>query len=186
MELLISGLLLWSIVHFIPSIGIKFKTAFINRFGNNLYTVTFSLLIVLSLVLIVFGWRSSIPEYLYYLPPIVKPASLILLVISFFLFGATKHETRIKSVVRHPQLASIVTWSTAHLLINGDSRSVVLFGGLGCWAVLELIFINRREGQWIKPEKPSLKVEIQGGLISLVILFVVIFLHPYIAGVPVK
>lgn len=186
MQLLISGLLLWSIVHFIPSIGIAFKTACISRFGNKLYMAVFSLLIVLSLVLIVLGWRSTIPEYLYSLPPLVKPVALILIVISFLLFGAAKYQTRIKSVVRHPQLASVVTWSIAHLLLNGDSRAVVLFGGLGCWAVLEMIFINRRQGQWIKPENPAWKVEIKGAVISLVIFTVAVFLHPYFAGVAVK
>lgn len=186
MELLIIGLLLWSGVHFIPSIGISFKASLVARFGEKLYAAWFALLIVLSLVFIVFGWRSSTPEYLYTLPAIVKPVSLILLVIAFFLFGAANYVTRIKRVIRHPQLTGLAMWAIAHLLINGDSRSVVLFGGLGCWAILEMIFINRRVGQWIKPASPSWKQEIKGGLISLVILAVVIFIHPYIAGVPVR
>jgi uncharacterized membrane protein len=123
---------------------------------------------------------------LYHLPAIVKPLSLILLLVAFFLFGAAKHQTRIKRVIRHPQLASVIVWSSAHLLLNGDSRSVVLFGWMGCWAVLEIVFINKREGPWIKPESPGWKQEIKGGLISLAIFVVVIFLHPYIAGVSVK
>jgi uncharacterized membrane protein len=186
MKFLISGLLLWSIVHFIPSIGISFKTSFINRFGDTIYKAIFSLLIVLSLVLIVFGWRSTTPTYIYVLPAFVKPVSMILLIFAFLLFGAAKYQTRIKRVIRHPQLAGVIVWSSAHLLLNGEFRSVILFGGLGFWAVLEIVFINRREGMWVKPESPSWKQEIKGGLISLAIFAVVIFLHPYLAGVPVK
>ncbi|CAH0990856.1 hypothetical protein SIN8267_00956 [Sinobacterium norvegicum] len=185
MAFLISGIVLWSLVHFIPSIGLSLKTAVINRLGSSLYAAMFSLLLLLSLALIIFGWRDSVPQYIYSPLSAAKPVAMLLLVITFLLFGAAKHQTRIKRVIRHPQLASIVTWSTAHLLLNGDSRSVVLFSGLGCWALLEMIFINRREGEWIKPDSPSWKVEIKGGLISLAILAVVIFLHPYIAGVPV-
>jgi hypothetical protein len=74
----------------------------------------------------------------------------------------------------------------AHLLLNGDSRSVLLFGWLGVWAVLEIFFINKREGVWVKPDAPAWSREIKGVVISLVVLAVVVFLHPYIAGVPVR
>ena len=186
MALLVCGLLLWSGVHFIPSIGIALKTSVVDRFGNNVYMAVFSLLIVASIVLMVFGWRSTTPTHLYALPAFVKPISLILLVGAFFLFGAAKHPTRIKRAVRHPQLTSIIVWSSAHLLVNGDSRSLVLFGGLACWAVMEIVLINRREGEWVKPEAPPWGQEVKGGLISIAIFVVAVLLHPYIAGVPVR
>lgn len=186
MAYLIIGLIIWSSVHFVPSIGLSIKTSVVKRFGNNAYTAIFSLLIVFSLVLIVFGWRNTTPTYLYFLPMTVKPISMFLLVIAFLLFGAAKHPTRIKRIIRHPQLASVVVWSSAHLLMNGDSRSVLLFGWLGVWAILEMVLINKREGPWVKPEVPGWKGEVKGSLISLAIFVVVVFLHPYIAGVPVK
>ena len=35
-------------------------------------------------------------------------------------------------------------------------RSILLFGGLLIWAVLEIVFLNRRDGAWKKPEaKPG-------------------------------
>ena len=40
----------------------------------------------------------------------------------------------------------------SHLLANGDGRSIVLFGGLGLWAVVAIVAINRRDGAWQKPE----------------------------------
>lgn len=186
MTLLIAGLLLWTVVHFIPSIGISFKKSLVERIGQTGYSAAFAVLIVISLILIVFGWRSTTPEFLYALPELIRPVSLLLLVLAFFLFGAAKYPTRIKRVIRHPQLAGVFVWSCAHLLLNGDSRSVVLFGWLGAWAVLEMIFINQREGQWVKPEAPGWKREVTGGLVSLVIFVVVVFAHPYIAGVPIR
>lgn len=186
MELLIIGLFLWSATHFIPSLGNSYKTLFINRFGEKVYTALFSVVILSSLALIVFGWRSATPTFLYVLPDIVRPIAMILLVLAFLLFGAAKHQTRIKRVVRHPQLTSVIVWSSAHLLVNGDSRSVTLFACLGAWAILEIIFINKREGPWVKPDAPSWKIEIKGILISIAIFFVAFLLHPYIAGVSLR
>ena len=39
-----------------------------------------------------------------------------------------------------------IFWASAHLLSNGDSRSVALFGAFGVWALFEIVMINRREG----------------------------------------
>ena len=36
--------------------------------------------------------------------------------------------------MRHPQLTAVIVWAVAHLLVNGDLASIVLFGdhaGLG-------------------------------------------------------
>ncbi len=185
MALLITGLLLWTIVHFIPSIGISIKGKWINRLGQMGYTISFSALIVASLILIVFGWRSITPFQFYVLPEVVRPISIVLMVLAFLLFGAAMHPTRIKRLVRHPQLASIIVWSTAHLLLNGDSRSVVLFGWLGLWAAAEIFFINKRDGVWVKEAAPGWGQEIKGVVISLVIFAIAAVAHPYFAGVAI-
>ena len=73
----------------------------------------------------------------------------------------------------------------AHLLANGDSRSLVLFGGLAAWCVLEMLLINRRDGAWVKPAPPSWTVEVIGIAIGLAVAALFIGIHPWIAGVPV-
>lgn len=184
MNLLLLGLLLWSGVHFIPSLANPLKIKWINSLGGKGYQISFSLVVVLSLVMIVVGWRSISPSMLYIPSDSLRPVSMLLMVIAFLLFGASHHVTRIKQFIRHPQLTSIMVWAFAHLLSNGDNRSVVLFGGMGIWALLEVFAINRREGIWVKPEIPSWPIEIKGSVISLVIFIVAAIAHPYIAGVP--
>ncbi len=169
MEILLLGLFVWSFVHFIPSLAQPVKKAWISAMGDTGYKITFSLTVVLSLLLIVYGWRHSVPTHIYDL-----------------LFGAAKHPSIINSWVRHPQLTGLILWSTAHLLANGDSRSVTLFGCLGVWAILEIIFISRREGEWVKKPIPSGPQQLKGIAISLVIFVVAAVIHPYIAGVPLK
>ena len=91
----------------------------------------------------------------------------------------------IKQILRHPQLTGVLIWAAAHLMMNGDSRSLVLFGGLGSWALLEIIFINRRDGAWVKPEVPGIGQEIKILAISLVAFLALMFGHPWFAGVAV-
>jgi uncharacterized membrane protein len=47
--------------------------------------------------------------------------------------------------MRHPMLTSVKLWSVAHLLVNGDLASIILFGGMLVWAVGSVIMINRAE-----------------------------------------
>ena len=186
MALLIIGLLLWSGVHFIPSLAMPLKHNWKKRLGDKGYQLSFSLIVVISLILIVFGWRSISPTTLYTSPEFTRPVSFFLMLLAFLLFGASHHVTRIKQFIRHPQLSSIIVWSFAHLLANGDDRSLVLFGGMGLWAIFEILAINRREGAWVKAEIPSWPVEIKGSAISLVIFIVAALAHPYIAGVSLR
>ena len=186
MMLLILGLLIWSVVHFIPSLAQPLKAQWLDRMGATGYKISFSLIVVLSIVLIVLGWRSITPEVLYTLPAITRPIGMLLMVIAFMLFGAAHHVTRIKKYIRHPQLTSVIVWSFAHLLMNGDNRSIVLFGGMGIWAILEILAINRRDGNRQKAAIPTWSVEIKGIVISLIIFIVAALAHPYIAGVSLR
>jgi uncharacterized membrane protein len=186
MELLISGLLIWSLVHFIPSLAPALKNKLTGTLGETGYKLSFTALIITALALIVFGWRNTIPTQLYYLPGLFRHLAMLLIVFAFILLGAASYPSRIKNYIRHPQLAGVMAWACAHLLLNGDSRSLLLFGGLGLWAFLEVIFINRRDGEWVKKPTPGWGREIRGLLISLVIIVVVVMIHPYLAGVPIR
>lgn len=182
---LVLGVVIWSGVHFIKSIGAPLRTMLIEGIGENGYKGAFALSVLAGLVLIVIGWRSTLPSPLYYPPVWTAPVATALMIASFVLFGAANMATRIKRFIRHPMLTGMVLWSVAHLIANGDTRSVVLFGGLGLWALIEMHFINARDGEWIKPEAPSMAVEIRGLAIGLVIFAAAFFLHPYFAGVAI-
>ena len=135
MNLLIAGVLLWAALHLMATLRLAPRKALISRIGSNPYRGLFSLGIVLALVLIVLGWRSTPETYLYVLPPWSRTLGMLLVLLAFILFGAAQYPTRIKRVLRHPMLTGLVVWSVAHLLMNGTTRALVLFGGLGSWAL---------------------------------------------------
>ena len=186
MGLMIAGLLIWSLVHFIPSLAAPLKQKLTTQLGEKVYKLLFTVLMFTALALIIFGWRSTTPSYLYQLPEFTRHIAMLLVLIAFILMGASNYPTRIKQFIRHPQLTGVVVWAFAHLMLNGDSRSILLFGGMGLWAILEIIFINRREGAWVKQPVSGWARELRGLAISLVVFVVVVMLHPYIAGVSIR
>lgn len=181
--MLISGVVLWSIVHLLPALAPAMRQSCMSRLGEKPYKGLFALAIVASLVLIVVGWRSTVPETVYSPPGGGRTAALGLMLVAVYLFGASHRPAAIKRVIRHPQLTGLIAWSVAHLLANGDQRSLTLFGGLGIWASVEILAINRRTGAWIKPESPALRRELLAIVITFVVYAVLFRAHPWFAGV---
>jgi len=183
MNMLIAGVVIWFVAHLVPAVAAGPRQGLIDRIGAGPYRGVFSVVIVSALVLIVFGWRSTPEEYLYVLPPWSRPLSFVFMFISFVLFGAAHSKTAIKRLVRHPMLMGVFVWSLSHLLTNGTTRALILFGGLGVWALIEMPLINAREGTRELPESPGFRAEMKGVLISAVVFGVMLYLHPYFAGV---
>ena len=180
---LISGIALWSLVHFIPTLARPFRQQLIDSWGNGVYRAIFSIVVLISIGLMVYGWRSTLEVTLYQLPAWSGPIGFMLMIVAFILFGSSHHQTAIKRFIRHPQLVSMIVWSVSHLITNGSTRALVLFGGLALWALIEIPLINAREGDYTKPEAPGFITEIKGLAISLVIFAAALFLHPYFTGV---
>mgnify|MGYP003657499134 CR=1 FL=1 len=183
MSTLVAGVALWVVVHLIPSLAAGYRQRVIDKFGASPYRAVFTIAILTSIVIIVVGWRSSPEQYLYVLPPWSRPAGFTLMMISFLLLGAANYQTIIKRFVRHPMLLGVVVWSVSHLLTNGTIRALVLFGGLGLWALIEMALITHRDGVRDLPAGPGLGAEMKGIAISAIIFLLVLFLHPYFTGV---
>jgi uncharacterized membrane protein len=68
MTLMILGLLAFTGLHLVPTLAPGTRSALQRRMGENGYKGVASLLVLLSVVLIVFGWRGTSPS-LIYTPP---------------------------------------------------------------------------------------------------------------------
>ncbi len=180
---LVLGVALWSGVHLIPSLGLSLKAGLVQKLGENGYKGVFSVLMIAAIILMVVGWRATDPITLYDPPCWAGSSTALLMFNAFVFFVAAYHPTRLKQIIRHPQLTGMLLWAIAHLIANGDSRSLILFGGLGLWSLIEIRMINAREGTWVKPDAPSIFIELRGLVISVIIFAAVLFLHPYFAGV---
>jgi uncharacterized membrane protein len=184
MTVLTIGVLLWAAVHLFPAVGAQARARMAGRLGEGPFRGLFSLLIILSLVLIVVGWRSSTPEFVYIPPAWGREAAGLLVLAGFILFVAARAPTNIKRVLRHPQLTGVLAWAVGHLLANGESRSLILFGGLAAWSLVEMIAINWRDGAWQKPDRRPVISDVMTVVIGVVVFALFLFLHRWIAGVP--
>lgn len=166
MALLLAGITVWFVVHLFPAVAPASRENAVFKLGENAYKGIFSLLVLTALLMIVFGWKSSVPRAVY-VPP-VAPGLLpsIMVFAGLVLFFSSRFNTHAKRILRHPQMAGTLLWAAAHLLTNGDSRSLALFGGLAVWALLEIVLCNRRDGP--RAERPAafLKFDLAAVLIG--------------------
>jgi uncharacterized membrane protein len=185
MTLLALGLLLFAGLHLVKSLAPAMRSHLQERLGENAYKGIFSLLVLASLALIVFGWRSAIPQFVYAPSPALTMPALLLLALAFLLMVVSTRPSRLRRVVRHPQLSGVALWGIAHLLLNGDSRAMLLFGGMTLWAVVEILAINHRDGSWVKPRAPGPAAELVNLLVAAGVVALLVYLHPWLAGVAV-
>lgn len=179
---LILGLLLWTCVHLFPSMTKGIREKIVNKTGIGLYKRLFAVLIISSVVLIVFGWRSTEPFDVYMPPAWGRYITFVLVLFTFILFVAARRKTNIKRILRHPQLTGLVLWGIGHLLANGDNRSILLFSWLAIWAVVEMVMINRREGSWVKPGIVPAKSDVITVLGGCLLYTILLMAHPYLSG----
>ncbi len=176
------GVLLWSGTHLFPALAAGPRKRLVDRLGENGYKGLFAVAMVISIYLIISGWKATPPEFLYIPPAWGRHAAALLVLIAFVLFSASHGRNNIKRFVRHPQLGSVALWGVAHLLANGESRSIVLFGGLALWAVVEIVLINRREGAWVKPDPAPRRKDVIAVVAGVVVYAVFAHLHQWLFG----
>ena len=183
MAFLIAGVALWSLVHLYPAVLPGNRARLVDKLGPQTYRGLFSLDIVIALILIVVGWRMAELRPVYTPPLYGSPIVTGLMFVSFLLFAGASAPGNIKRLLRHPMLLGMLTWSVAHLLANGDNRSVVLFGGLGLWAILSMLLINRRDGDWKRPPAVSASKDAMTIVGTLLIFGLALYLHRFVIGV---
>lgn len=185
MSLLILGLAMWVVVHLFPVAFSEQRQALFNKMGEGPYKGLFSILIIGSIILMVFGWKAIEPTNFYDSGPGIRHTATGLVAVAYILFVvANVKGSRIKQYIRHPQLTGLVVFSIAHLLVNGDNRSIILFATLGLWAFISIQLINRRDGVWQKADTLiSWPMEMMLVVIGLIVTAVFAAFHIYLSGV---
>ena len=160
MALFLVGITLFCVVHLFPALAPTARDNLVFKLGENPYRGIYSLLVLAGLMMIVFGWKATTPSALYVPPlgPGILPTLLVLA--GLVLFFSSKMKGYLKRVFRHPQMVGTLLWAGSHLLTNGDTRSVTLFGSLAVWALLEIVLCNRRDGPRKELPSASLLVDV--------------------------
>jgi len=184
MEFIILGLLIWTAVHMIPVVAPELRNRLITQLGEWPYKGAFSLAILGSVALIVIGWRaidSVTPLYDIY--DIAVVPALLAILCGFVLMAAANLKTNFSRRVRHPQLTGFSLWALAHLALNGDLRTVVLFGGLAVWAIATIFLLNKRDGAFSLPEKQLPHKGVIAVALGFCLFIAAVLGHEYLSGV---
>ena len=189
MTLLIIGLVLFLGIHSVSIAAPAWRNAQIERRGENVWKGIYSLVSLIGLVALVYGYGQArlSPTVLYAPPTALRHASLVLMLPVFVLLIAAYFPGRIRRVTRHPMLVAVMLWATAHLLANGTLADLLLFGGFLAWAVIDRISVRQRSdaakhGAPAAPARPyNDAIALVGGL-AFYVLFVG-WAHRWLIGV---
>ena len=149
MALLIAGLILWILAHMFKRLAPGLRATM-----GDAGKVVIALALVASVVLMVIGYRQA--DGAFFWGPSVPLVGInnLLMLVAFYIYavgGPKGPRVWIGTKLRHPQLIGFSIWAFAHLLVNGDVPSFILFGGLLIWAQVEILLINAQDGPWTGP-----------------------------------
>lgn len=139
MLVLIVGLLLFLGVHSVRVFAEGWRSRFIAERGAGAWKGLYSIVSLLGLVLIVWGYGAARQQpVLLWVPPLWTRhfAALLTLAAFVLLVAAYVPGNSIKARLHHPMVLGVKVWALAHLLANGTLAALVLFGAFLLWAVL--------------------------------------------------
>jgi uncharacterized membrane protein len=142
-----------------------------------------ALVLLAAIVLMVIGYRMADGAVFWGRNPALVGVNNLLMLLSIYLFAVSGMKTALARKMRHPMLTAVKIWAVAHLLVNGDVPSFILFGGLLAWAVGEVIVINRTEPAWTPPPPAPMRKEMIAVVASVVLYGVIAAVH-YALGYP--
>jgi len=184
MTLLIAGVALWWAAHLFKRLAPDAR-AKLGDPGKGVMAV----LLVVSVVLMVIGYRGWDSTFYWARSGALVGVNNLLMLVAFYIYavggpGPGKPRVWLGTKMRHPQLVGFSIWAIAHLLVNGDMASFVLFGGLLLWALVEIALINRQEPEWVPPAYGGAKKEIIYVVLTLVIVAIVMAIHNWLGVRP--
>ncbi len=177
--LLILGIALWWGAHFFKRVAPDAR-ARLGDPGKGLIAV----LLVVAIVLMVLGYRATPFVNVWYPPNFLIHVNNLLMLLAIFMFSPAPRRGKILTGMRHPMLGGVKVWAFAHLLVNGDLASIVLFGSLLAWAVVEVIVINKAEPEWTPGEPQSLAKDAMFLAGSAVLLVIIGYIHAWLGVWP--
>ena len=183
MTLMILGLILWTAAHMFKRVAPDARAAMQERMGDASKGV-FALLLLLSVVLMVIGYRGADGAFFWGPSPAMTGMNNLLMLVAVALFGVGNSKSRLRAKMRHPMLTGVVVWAVAHLLVNGDTPSLVLFGGLAIWALAEMALINRAVHSYVPYDGGSIAGDVRLAVITLVVYAAIAGIHSWLGYWP--
>lgn len=148
MVVLILGLVIFLGSHSVRIVAEDWRQGIIARLGEGPWKGLYSIVSVIGLVLIVWGYGlSRLDPIMLWEPPLwTRHVAITLNLIAFVLFATFLVPSgRMKARLGHPMILSVKVWAFAHLLANGTLADLLLFGSFLVWAIVDFAASRRRD-----------------------------------------
>jgi uncharacterized membrane protein len=185
---LILGLVVFFGGHSISLLALGWRDRMAGRLGVRAWQGIYSVLAVIGFYLLIAGYGAARPvaDVLYIPPPELHYVAALLMLPVFTLALASVLSGRIRARAGHPLLIATMLWAVAHLLTNGSTADVLLFGTFLAWAIAVRLSLARRPARRmlaLQPATANDAIAVVGGL-ALYAAFI-FGLHARWFGVPV-
>ncbi len=181
MIILTIGVALWAAAHFFRRAMPAARANLGEKRGKGVVAIV----LVASVVFMIIGYRSvETIDLLWDAPSYARHINNLLVLFAIFLMSPAPRKGKLFNGMRHPMLIGFALWAAAHLLVNGDMASLVLFGGLLAWALVEIAVINKAEGTWTPTGSGSLAKDGMFFGASIVLMGVIGFIHGLLGPSP--
>ena len=177
--LLILGVALWWAAHLFKRV-LPAQRAAMGDGGKG----AVALALVAAILLMILGYRMTEFIYVWAPPSFMTHMNNLLVLIAIYMMSPAPKKGRLLHRLRHPMLGGFKLWAFAHLLVNGDLASIILFGGLLAWAVVEVIVINKSEPDWTPGEPGTYGMDAMFFVASIVLLGVIGYIHGLVGPSP--
>ncbi len=185
MLLLTAGLLVFFAAHSLGVVAPMWRDRMVLHLGQPAWKTAYSLISAggFALMLIGFAHARRAPAVLYVSPAWLHYLTFALMLPVFPLLLAAYLPGRIQSAAKHPVLAAVKFWASAHLLSNGTLPDVLLFGSFLLWAVIDRISLKSRAAPARRRAPPSRFNDLVAVFAGLTLyLLTVLRLHAWIIG----
>jgi uncharacterized membrane protein len=184
----IAGLVVFLGAHVFVSLRGR-REALITAIGTGPYKGLFSLVSIIGLMLIGYGFARYRAEGLiplWYPPGWTRHIVVALMWPASIAIVAAYVPGDIKRVLKHPFLVGVKIWAFAHLCANGDLGGIILFGAVLAWAVYDRISLKHRTDAGALPipvggRRNDIIAIVVGTILYLALGFV---FHPLVIGLP--
>jgi len=189
MILLILGLIIFLGIHTVRIAAPEYRTRFIATRGDSAWKGLYSIASIVGFVLIIWGYgiaRQTAPVLYVTNYNMVHVTATLMLIAFVVLASFHMPAGKIRATLKHPMLVAIKIWAVAHLLVNGDLASIILFGSFLVWAVADRISEKRRfrAGLTKNPVFVSYRYDVIAIVVGVILYGLFIWkLHYWLIGV---
>lgn len=173
--ILILGVALWAGAHWFKRLAPETRAAMGDKAKGPI-----ALALLASIFLMIVGYRMADGAFFWGRSPATVGINNLLVLAAIFLMSPAPRKGRLLAGMRHPMLTGFALWALAHLLVNGDVPSFILFGGLLAWAVISIVVINRAEPDWTPGEAGTYAKDAMFLAGSVVLLLLIGWVHGWL------